>query len=463
MSEQSNTTYINYTPVDYMIGYLLGGQPFEKKCALLQAVLPVLDDPLLNRISGLVVKSKEIPSLDFIIGNMGYTGSVPALKDDINIAEFLGYIEIHQDAVQKGELSRSLLEISKGISKLSKDQLLSQISKVLEKVSSVTEQKQLSFKEAYLKRKSAPVGMLTFVKELDEHLRGIAFGTMYSVGGFAGQGKTTLGLSAAYGNSVRCGLNGVYLSFEMPKHLLMSYFLSRHSKHEKFRSIFRPVPKEKIIFATMNPEEQSHILDEVSDDLLNNSEHGKLEILDISDFSNTSFSGILSRLSRLNFPIHYMVVDYAQKFKFLAPHDMEEPANRYVAFFNNLCMDFHGTSFSLMMLSQTNRTWYDIVRKPTRGGVEGAYPLTALAEINALERDSTYVSFVYTSDSLKQRKEILINLPKNRYVTTFESPVTVFFDPEYCVVGDEKGTGGVSAPVDFTQLLVTNTLPGFGG
>jgi hypothetical protein len=261
---------------------------------------------------------------------------------------------------------------------------------------------------------------------------------------------------------VKCGLNGVILSFEMPKNLLKCYMLARHSRHEKFQGVFHPVPKEKILFATMNSEEEAHILGTVFDDLFNNSEYGKLTILDITDFSNTSFSGILSRLSRIPHQMHFLVVDYAQKFKFLAPSSMDEPANRYVAFFNNMCMDFHGKAFSLMMLSQTNRTWFDIVRKPAKGGTEGAYPLTALAEINALERDSTYVSFVYTSDALKQRKEIMINLPKNRYVNTFESPVTVLFDPEYCMVGDDpKGMGMSSESVDYSQLLLTNTLPSF--
>jgi hypothetical protein len=89
------------------------------------------------------------------------------------------------------------------------------------------------------------------------------------------------------------------------------------------------------------------------------------------------------------------------------------------------------------------------------------YPLTALAEINSLERDSTYVSFVYLNDSLKQRKEMMVNLPKNRYVNSFDKPVTIPFDPEFCVVGDERQGVGDAGSIDYSQLLLTNTLPNF--
>jgi hypothetical protein len=194
--QETNSSY-SYSPLDYAIAYILGNASFDKKCAFIQAVLPVLDDPILKRISNLIIKSGEVPSLEFIIGNLGYTGSVPALKDDINIAEFLGHIEIHQESVQKGELSRKLLDISKDIQSLTKDNLLDRLSRVLESVSTVNEKKEVDFRDAYKKRKDEPVGMLTFVKELDEYVRGIAFGTMYTVGGFAGQGKTSFGLSAA--------------------------------------------------------------------------------------------------------------------------------------------------------------------------------------------------------------------------------------------------------------------------
>jgi len=459
MPEQSS--YVSYTATDYVIAYLLGSEVFANKCALIQAILPTVDDPVLKKISTLVVKAGTVPSLDYMVGSLGYVGSVPQLKDGINLAEFLDQVEGHQESVKKGELSRKLGEISKDIQNLSREDILTRLSKVLESVSTVNEQKKFDYAEAYLKRKDEPAGMLTFVKNLDDEMRGVAFGTMYTVGGFAGQGKTSFAISSSYGNSTKCGLNGVFLSFEMPKALLISYYLSRHSKHEKFQKLFRPVPKEKLIFANMNADEEKHILGPVHEDLFNNSEYGKIEFLDISDFSNTSFSGIMSRLMRVNFPIHYMVIDYAQKFKFIAPPGMDEPANRYVSFFNNMCMDFNGRSFSLMMLSQTNRTWYELARQPGRGGTEGLYPLTALAEINSLERDSTYVSFVYLNDSLKQRKEMMVNLPKNRYVNSFDKPVTIPFDPEFCVVGDERQGVGDAGSIDYSQLLLTNTLPNF--
>ena len=101
--------------------------------------------------------------------------------------------------------------------------------------------------------------------------------------------------------------------------------------------------------------------------------------------------------------IDLVVVDHAQLLKFskdMSSAGLETSViNMYVSFFRQQCMNFvkEKRNIAVLMLSQANRGgWEDAVRH------QGTYTLTALADANELERASSLVMSVFSSDPLKQ-------------------------------------------------------------
>ncbi|GAJ00203.1 unnamed protein product, partial [marine sediment metagenome] len=77
--------------------------------------------------------------------------------------------------------------------------------------------------------KSRPLGLKTFISELDDEIKGMHFESLNSIFGFTGCCKTTLGHSMTYGNSYDLGYKLAYITLEVPKHEVHMNFLSRHS------------------------------------------------------------------------------------------------------------------------------------------------------------------------------------------------------------------------------------------
>ena len=68
-----------------------------------------------------------------------------------------------------------------------------------------------------------------------------------------------------------------------------------------------------------------------------------------------------------------------------------------------------GRQISVLILSQSSREgWKDAARH------NGTYKLTALAEANELERASSMILSVFSSDSLKMANTVKVQVLKNR-------------------------------------------------
>ena len=101
----------------------------------------------------------------------------------------------------------------------------------------------------------------------------------------------------------------------------------------------------------------------------------------------------------------------------------------------------------VLMLSQSSRDgWKEAVR------TEGRYRLTALAEANELERASSIVLSVFSSDALKQVKAAKVQLLKHRDGQAWAEPMEVYVDPVYSVFGDVQNTVDVSPQFDVNNI-----------
>ena len=117
--------------------------------------------------------------------------------------------------------------------------------------------------------------------------------------------------------------------------------------------------------------------------------------------------------------------------------------NDYVSFFRRLTVKFRKlpkenpedpqeySQLATILLAQTNRKGYEQACKK-----RGAYSLLALAEANEIERSAYRVMSVWADDLLKESKEAMVCLLKNRSGQTQYTPTPVFVDGEAYVFGD---------------------------
>lgn len=301
------------------------------------------------------------------------------------------------------------------------------------------------FKKVYEEKKKKPIGLQTFVKEIDEKIGGLNYGTVNVVFGYTGSGKTTFVTNIAYKNAYNLGYNVVIISLEMPKSELIYNILSRHSFENKFDK-YPYIAHEDIRKMRIDEEQEEYLFDIVLEDFKNEKE-GELILLDETDFPAFTFSDIRNRLEivddKLDDGIDAVIYDHANLFKFsnknTAYMSQYDIINEWVSFIRETSIKWRkkkdGEGYSELcniIVAQSNREGW---KKANRKG--GKYNLTAIAGANELERSAYRVFSVYLNEELKQSQEIKMQILKNRSGPTLYEPTTVFFNPEAYVIGDE--------------------------
>ena len=67
---------------------------------------------------------------------------------------------------------------------------------------------------------------------------------------------------------------------------------------------------------------------------------------------------------------------------------------------------------------------------------DGRYDLTAISDNNEVERSSSYVLFLFTSEDMRLTQETKVTMAKNRLGQILVEPVVTTFNPAVLVVGD---------------------------
>ena len=81
---------------------------------------------------------------------------------------------------------------------------------------------------------------------------------------------------------------------------------------------------------------------------------------------------------------------------------------------------------------------------------DGKYDLAAISDLNEVERSSTYVIFLYTTEDMRMTQETKTTLAKNRLGSLIVEPVVTTFNPTVMVVGELISK--VEYQDDFTDL-----------
>lgn len=218
-------------------------------------------------------------------------------------------------------------------------------------------------------------------------------------------------------------------------------WLSRHSLSKP-----KSIEHQLIKLHKLNKDEEDYLFDEVYTDFEKNFKN-KLHIIDetqIYSYTTAGFSILLKEIDDLFIQdtgkgIDLIIVDHIQLLKYDENNKcrISENAtiNYWVDYFRKQCMNFLNTKrqVAIILLSQANRMGWQWAVKH-----EGSYQLTALAEANELERASSMVMSVFSSDPLKQVRRAKIQLLKCRDGQTMESALDEFADLAYYAFGNIK-------------------------
>lgn len=293
-------------------------------------------------------------------------------------------------------------------------------------------------------KKRGDSGIKTFIPEVDQIIGFIEPGTVSVIAGYSGHGKTSLAINMAY-KAARSGLNIVYISLEIPERDLLYNLISLHSTDTKFGSESLP---HSALRRKCLTEKQEVLFKKVADDF-NQTILPNFHILTERNFKDFSYGEVRDILYRLDtqkqifgiFLDHANLLKYYVKGKFSNTGDA---INEYVSYFRKMAICFRKDSdgkdrqVAVILLAQTNRTGY--LKAATSGKKdptqEGRYDTTGLSEAHELERASSYVLTVYSSEAMRLSKEARVQLLKSRFGQGHEDPIPVNFNPELYQFGE---------------------------
>ena len=277
-------------------------------------------------------------------------------------------------------------------------------------------------------------------------------------------GKTTYATNIAY-EAIKMNKNCVYFSLEMSEYDMYIKWLSRHGFDGHIRIEHRDIKLHKLY-----EENKKYLFEHVYMEL-KNTYKPHLHIVDeaqIYSYTTDYFTVLLKDIDKLfieetGHGIDVIFVDHIQLLKFDESNRKTSNEttiiNYWVDYFRKQCMNFLDTKrqIAIILLSQANREGWKSATRPIKkdGKVikdeTGNYKLTALAEANELERASSMVISVFTSDPLKAIRQAKVQLLKCRDGQTMEDAVCVFADLAYYAFGDkseQKQTNGFDYSVN---------------
>lgn len=283
--------------------------------------------------------------------------------------------------------------------------------------------------KAYQQMKQYPSGILTGIKEIDDVLHGLSYGTLTVLAGGAGAFKSTTAVSITY-NALKSGFNVVFLSFELMQRDTWYSFFSRHSSAMGTR-----IKAESIKKCMLTPEEEETLVKVIEDWKTNIP--GKMRVLCESEFQSFTPGDMTRKFRELEEQlgrIDMIVFDQIQAIRHKRPDPrMDEKSfmNDLVSYFKDLSKSFSDQGLITLMLSQVNREGMAKIAK------KRCADYSVLAEVNALERDAHSAIVLWSDPGMRAANSTLIQVIKDRTGKSMPEMVSIFVDPEVFLVGSE--------------------------
>lgn len=288
-------------------------------------------------------------------------------------------------------------------------------------------------------------GILLGIPDIDQLTNGLQPGTVSCVAAFVAEGKSTLTLSVVFKNAL-AGKKCAIFSLEMAPEIVWAMVQTRYLYEVKGMQI----TTQDLIFKRLS-DKDAEMVEMYEPDFLRDI-CSNLIILDEAAISKQIMGDavLLGRLfKKIDISLGGLdltVWDHVGQLELLYP-DMGNQCIRNITSATKTYTNTHGTRPHSMFAVQTNREGRK--RAARRGGV---YDLSAISDLNEVERSCTYCIFLFTSDDSKIVQETKISMLKHRLGGVLPDPATVSFMPAIMTVGSNVEI--ITADLaDFGELL----------
>ena len=289
-------------------------------------------------------------------------------------------------------------------------------------------------------------GLMTGIEELDKTTNGFQRGTVASICGFTGHGKSTACNSTAYQNIVN-GKKVLIISIELPPDMVWKQFETRYMFERELavdvhnmehHTLGESVGNQVV---ALEPDFKRDVVPNLL--VIDESKITKKIMTDYRKI-NKLFKAAERKLGGLDM----VIVDHVGQLELLYP----ETGNIILKQLTSAAKTFkneNGEKIVMVWAVQCNREGN---RRAIRR--EGQYDLQAIADLNEVERSSSYCVFLYTSDAMKITQETKVSMLKNRLGVPIPVPFITTFTPSVVMVGRKFDRADIK-DVDFSFTEMT--------
>jgi len=289
------------------------------------------------------------------------------------------------------------------------------------------------------KNPTTAYGIPTGYNIIDTATGGIRKGNFYVHAGFAAHLKTTQMLNMIVNQAV-AGWNPYLFSSEMPANEVKLLLAAIHSADKKFGGVGKPIPAFKMLLGALTAAEDAFLKD-VLDDLVNNSAHGLIRVIDSGEF--LGFGSIVQRTTRdhMDHEVDMLWIDYLTRLP-PDPHyrgmSITEARNETIAEAKRFSLSFNqGRGIAVGTPFQVNREGFKRAMEN-----EGKMDHSALAQYNSIEREADIISYVWYAEEERLTCEPKCGMIKARWGGIPSTPVRLFIEPDSRRMFD-LGAGGM--------------------
>lgn len=296
------------------------------------------------------------------------------------------------------------------------------------------------------------------VFEVDDITHNFVGGTVATIAAFTSHGKSTACVSAVY-RAMKSNKKCCYFSLELPPSVVIKQFFTRwlFEEHNVVCTF------SDLLQGTMDSATATRVNSLKSE--FNAWVRDRLIIVDeslltksfISDFRQIKsvYADIADKLGGV---LHLVVYDHVGQIELMHP-DRGNQTLRNITSAGKTYINPDGSMPVTLWACQVNREGYSrAIRR------QGKYDLLAIADLNEVERSSSYVIFLFKENEAVVQ-ELKITMPKHRYGALIPEPVPVSFNPAVYTLGSDfaqsSGAGAFSSVFD--SAMNSFELPSLDG
>lgn len=408
----------------------------------------------LNEVDKLIIKDiktgaelNKVPSPEFLEQKYSYASPT----DDL-VLEYIKPKAINSAILElttkqgQQKLSKDLIGLGGGVTKLTPKELRAEINKVLESSFLKTNLEAptndlVPLDNAYKSLSGLTGTIKLFHPQIEQYTRKPIPGTIISYLAFAGSFKTVAACNTAYLNALD-GKNVLYIALESTSQDIINRLVVNHIAVTAKNT--DELIKNTWISDNKLTESQKDLYNSKYTDLLNKL-NNHLIVWDETKVSYDTFIEMTETLRTADdlfkkttgSGLDIIILDQLALLKYTQASGRKygydgAVLNDWVSYFRKQTLDFLETDrqITLVLVSQINRDSYNEASKPKN---KGRYDMTCASDASEIERASDAMITLYKD--LDTQNTLLINVPKARRGTNPDNPIQLDVFGEYYHIG----------------------------